>query len=253
MRVCSPPPNPSDSRFNLAPDVGIDPTRVGFGDRPAGHSYPVIGSSPRTRTWNVEFNRLAPVPVGTVRNGAGCRSRTEPHWFGRPAQSPNCKSRKWCPPTGSNGILHVFSVACAPATQEGHGCRGASRTRLAIGYEPRWVPDLRCITWSQEPVTIRPRLGYGPKLGASPSCVVVDDHGNDPCRCRHLLLSRVYKTPPRTCAIVRAIWSGRRESNPVIHVGNVTRNPSRTDRIILCASSGAEDTSHRTNQTPLPL
>lgn len=91
---CSRLPNSSDSRIKLAPVVGIDPTLDGFGDRDAGHSLPVNGSAPWIRTKSDEINSLASVPIGTVRNGAERRSRTEPHWFGRPAQSPNCKPRK---------------------------------------------------------------------------------------------------------------------------------------------------------------
>ena len=62
---------------------------------------------------------------------------------------------------------------------------------------------------------------------------MVDDHGNDPCRCRYLLLSRVYKAPPRTCAIVQAKWSGYGGSNSVIDLGKVAGNPSPTSRLLV--------------------
>ena len=62
----------------------------------------------------------------------------------------------------------------------------------------------------------------------SPPLVVV--HGYDPCRCRHLLLSRAYKAQPLTKAD-NQYWSGDRGTIPVIQLGKLARNPSRTLRI----------------------
>jgi len=43
-----------------------------------------------------------------------------------------------------------------------------------------------------------------------------------------------YEPPALTTVLfVPANWSGYRESNSVIHVGNVTRDPSRTSRILV--------------------
>ncbi len=60
-------------------------------------SLPETGSPSRYRPWRTRFNRPARSLARVMGNGAGCRNRTEPHWFGRPAQSPNCKSRKLVP------------------------------------------------------------------------------------------------------------------------------------------------------------
>lgn len=110
MRFCRPPPKPSDSRnIRLAPVEGIDPSPRGFGDRRAGHSSPVIGSLPRTRTWNVEFNRLAPVPVGTVGNGALHGNRTHLHSLEGWSSPQRRSNANWCRVLESNELPPIFN------------------------------------------------------------------------------------------------------------------------------------------------
>ncbi len=49
---------------SLAPGKGIEPLQRSFGDRPATHRTPIIGSCHRIRTYSDEINSLVPVPMG---------------------------------------------------------------------------------------------------------------------------------------------------------------------------------------------
>ena len=123
----------------MAPAEGIDPSHRGFGDRMAGHSSPIYWlaapdsnrAHSRLTAGRARLECSLPSRIGAER-----RSRTKLHWFGRPAQFPNCKPRDWCRPSGSNGDPSLFRGVHEPSLLSRRWLRRADLNRRSQGYEP---------------------------------------------------------------------------------------------------------------------
>ena len=105
----------------------------GFGDPVDAHVSPTHGSRPRIRTWNVEINSLAPLPLGTAGNWSVVRE-SNPHLrFGRPRQLPNHKRRKLVSGRRIERRSTVLQTAAMTTS--------ANRTLVGDGLEPscQWV------------------------------------------------------------------------------------------------------------------
>lgn len=122
MRFCRPPPNPSDSRFNLAPRRGFEPRfSVLETDVLALELARYIGLRGRDRTSDHPVNSRALYLLSYTQTkvGASCENRTHIFRLEGEGSSQTTNDANWCPDLASNEDFLYFKQTCRPTTLSG--------------------------------------------------------------------------------------------------------------------------------------